>query len=107
MIPVTRCLCRLRRGPRKRQFIKVPLVWADRLGQARSAATFKVAHRLLLLHFRDRGRPVRLGSLALGPAGVSRPQKRRALIQLEKLGLVHVERQPRRSPIVTVILDPE
>jgi hypothetical protein len=32
---------------RKYQFIKVPLTWADLLGSAKYAATFKVAHRLL------------------------------------------------------------
>ena len=92
---------------RKRQFIKVPLVWFDRLGSTRSAATIKVALRLLQLHFRDRGRPIRLGNLALGLADVTPKQKNRALVRLEKLGLVRVERHPRRSPIVTVILEPE
>jgi hypothetical protein len=95
-----------RAARRERQFIKVPLVWFDRLEATNSAATLKVALRLLQLHFRDRGRPARLGNLALGLAGVSRKQKCRALVELEGLGLVHVERSPRRSPIVTVILKP-
>lgn len=90
---------------RKRQFIKVPMVWYDRLGRTRSVATVKVALRLLQLHFRDRGRPVQLGNLALGLVDVSRSQKHRALIELEQRGLVRVERRPRKSPIVTVILE--
>ena len=95
------------RPRRKQQFIRVPLVWFDRLEVTNSAATLKVALRLLQLHFRDRGRPVQLGNLALRLACVSRKQKHRALVELAGLGLVHVERRPRRSPIVTVILEPE
>jgi hypothetical protein len=94
-----------RAARRKLQFIKMPLVWFDRLGSARNTATFKVALRLLQLHFRDRGRPVQLGNLALGLIEVSRKQKHRALMELERLGLVRIERRPRKSPIVTTILD--
>jgi hypothetical protein len=96
-----------RAARRKRQFIKVPLVWADRLGAVRRVATFKVALRLLRLHFRDHGQPVRLGNLALVLDNVSRRQKGLALAELERLGLVHVERRPRASPVVTAIVDPE
>jgi hypothetical protein len=96
-----------RAARRKRQFIKVPQVWFHRLEATNSAATLKVALRLLQLHFRDHGRPAQLGNLALRLAGVSRMQKRRALVELEGLGLVHVKRRPRRAPIVTAILEPD
>jgi hypothetical protein len=95
-----------RAARRKRQFIKVPQVWFDRF-EGLNGATQRVALRLLQLHFRDHGRPVRLGNLVLGLAGVSRMQKHRALVELEGLGLVHVERKPRKSPVATVILEPE
>jgi hypothetical protein len=96
-----------RAARRKQQFIKVPLAWFDRFGVINSAATLKVALHLLQLHFRDRGRPARLGNLALRLSGVSRAKKRRALVELERLGLISVERRPRKSPIVTVILERE
>jgi hypothetical protein len=94
-----------RAARRKRQFIKLPLVWYDQFKGIKNAATLMVALRLLQLHFRDRGRPIRLGNLALGLVDVSRSQKHRALIELERRGLVRVERRPRKSPIVTVILE--
>lgn len=91
---------------RKHQFIKVPLVWADRLGTARYAATLKVAHHLLRDHFRGGGRPVPLANVALARSGVSRHQKWRALRELERLGLVRIESRARKSPIVAVIVEP-
>lgn len=91
---------------RSQQFIKVPIAWADRLATARYAATLKVAHRLLYEHWRGGGRPVQLANVALARNGVSRYQKRRALWELESLGLVQVERRARKSPIVMVIEDP-
>jgi hypothetical protein len=91
---------------RKTQFVKVPLVWADRLGSARYAVTFKVAHRLLREHFRSGGQPVQLANAALTRNGVSRHQKWRALRELERLGLVQIESRARKSPIVVVIVDP-
>ena len=94
------------KAPRRRQqFVKVPMAWVERLGAARRVATPKVALRLLWMHFRDRGRPVRLSNLALARDGVPRKQKPRALAELERLGLVGVERRRRKAPIVTIILN--
>jgi hypothetical protein len=64
-----------------------------------------VAIRLLWLHFRDGGGPTVLGNLALRRAGISPKRKRFALSELERLGLVRVKRQARKSPIVTLIMD--
>jgi len=88
---------------RSGQFVAVPMLWVERLAAARSAATLKLAMRLLWMHFRDRARPVRLANAVLAATGVSRGQKWRALTELERLGLVRVERRRRRSPIVTLI----
>jgi hypothetical protein len=93
------------RTVRQKHFIRLPLAWADRLDAARSTATFKVAHRILRLHFLGRGRPVQLGSSMLMQNGISRAQKQRALLELEQLGLVQVRRRLRKSPIVTVLLN--
>jgi len=91
---------------RKYQFVKVPMTWADRLGSAKYAATFKVAHRLLHEHWRGGGLPIQLANVALARNGVSRHQKWRALGELERLGLVRIERRVRKSPIVVVTEDP-
>ena len=90
---------------RKRSFIKVPCEWEFRLSAATRAATYKVAMRLLWLHFRNGGSPTVLGNLVLRQAGISSKRKRYALSELERLGLVHVKRQARKSPIVTLVMD--
>jgi hypothetical protein len=89
---------------RRRHFIKVPWAWVERLAKARYTATYRVALHLLYQHWKQKGGPVKLpnGMLVLG--GVSRWQKWRALGDLERLGLINVERRTRKSPLVTLIV---
>ena len=93
--------------PRRRRgrFVAVPMAWVDRLATAKQTATSKVALRLLAMKWRS-GLTVKLANAALAEAGVTRKQKRGALLELERLGLVKVERRPRKSPRVTMILEP-
>jgi hypothetical protein len=93
--------------PRKGHFIKLPLEWVYRLDTARCVATSKVAHHLLHRSFKDRRQTIRLASGVLALKGVSRDQKWRALAELEVLGLISVERRPRKSPIVTLLYPAE
>jgi hypothetical protein len=92
---------------RKGHFVKVPLEWMERLNSAHCVATAKVALHLLHQSFKDRRQAVRLASGVLALKGVSRDQKWRALAELEVLGLISVERRPRKSPIITLLYPAE
>ena len=83
-----------------REFTIVPRSWSDRLKGARLATTYKLAVYLLYHHWKT-GNPIALTNVALAGTGVTRRSKWRALCELERLGLVEVERRARRSPRVT------
>jgi hypothetical protein len=93
---------RLRKGRANTAFVMVPLAWVERLAKAPTVATVTVAHRLLHLSWKAEGRPVLLGNVALQQLGIDRFKKRRALKALERMGLISVERHPRKSPRVTL-----
>jgi hypothetical protein len=89
----------------QRKFVRFPWVWVDRLKATRHAAVYRVAFFLIYEHWRTGGRPVRLPNAMLAEMGVTRMQKSRALDELEQLGLIKVERSPRKSPTVTPLID--
>jgi hypothetical protein len=93
---------RTRRGSRD-QFIIVPMAWKNRLAAAVHVSTFKLALHLLYQHWKNDGAAIKLSNVALANDGISRWQKWRALEELEKLGLVAIERQCRRSPMVQIV----
>ena len=86
---------------RKGRFIRVPLAWGERLAEARYIATYRVALHVLYRHWRGGGEPFPLTNSAI--KRVSRGQKGRALEELERLGLVAVERHKRKAPRITVL----
>jgi hypothetical protein len=93
--------------PRKIQkrldhFVKVPWTWIERLKGA-DGQTYRVALCLLYLHWKGNGAPIKLASGMLTMDGVPRETKRRALQDLERRGLVTVERRPRTSPLVRLL----
>jgi hypothetical protein len=90
---------------RQNQFVRFPLSWVDRLRAAHHTATYRVALHLLFQCWKSNTRTVSLSNMALTAAGVSRGQKWRALVELERLGLILVGRHPRKSPTITVLLD--
>jgi hypothetical protein len=92
-----------KRNRHKDQFIIVPMAWKDRLKDAVHASTFKLAHHLLYEDWKTEGAPIRLSNTALAKAGITRWAKWRALGELEKLGLVVVERKAGRSPVAKVV----
>lgn len=83
-------------------FVKVPGAWVEKLAQARYVVTYRVALHLLYQHWKGRGRPILLANGQLKMGGVSRGTKWRGLRELERLGLISIERRPRKSPIITV-----
>jgi hypothetical protein len=90
-----------KRGRGREQFIIVPMTWKDCLTKAVHASTFKLALHLLYQHWKTDGAAIKLSNTTLD--GMSGKQKWRGLRELEKLGLVAVERRKRRSPLVRVV----
>ena len=86
----------------RRHFVKVPGIWAERLARARYIVSYRVALHLLYRHWKAGGRSFSLANGSLKTEGVARGTKWRALRELERLGLITVERRPRKSPVITV-----
>jgi hypothetical protein len=91
---------------KSRSFILVPRAWVERLRKTHSVATYRVAHHLLYRHFREKGRSFPLGNGALLEERVDRFAKWRALEELEELGLISINRRPRKSPQILVHKSP-
>jgi hypothetical protein len=87
---------------RRRHFAMVPLTWFERLERA-SGSTILVAWGLLYLHWKGNGGPVKLSNDKIALGGVSRFSKWRALANLERRGLITIERRPRRSPLIRLL----
>jgi hypothetical protein len=88
---------------RRQHFIALPWMWFERLKGAHGQ-TYRVALYLLYLHWKGGGTPIKLTNGMLRIDGVSRYSKWRAVNSLERLGLVEVERRPRRSPLIRLLL---
>jgi hypothetical protein len=86
---------------RRLHWVKFPLTWCAQMKGA-TGQTYRVAIFLLYLHWKGKGEPIKLANGMLKEDGVSRHAKRRALIDLERRGLVSVEWRPKKSPIVTL-----
>jgi hypothetical protein len=83
-------------------FVKVPLWWITAAAKhARSPATL-VMVELLRASWKARSSTFSLPNSRLAKLGVSREIKRRVLRDLERSGLITVERRPSKSPIVTL-----
>ena len=103
VLPTTAKAREAARRRRQNQFVMVPLEWKIRLGGAHSVYTFKVALELLYRHWKSGGKPVLLPNVGID--GVPRGTKWRALGELESLGLITIERRPKKSPRITIILN--
>jgi hypothetical protein len=101
---VTPTIARLTAKRRRRQkFIMVPWPWFERLKPSRRGSTYRVAMFLLHLHWRNGGQPIKLSNVVLEEVGIGRRSKWNAIRELEQLGLIQVERQHRRSPVITLV----
>jgi hypothetical protein len=86
-----------------REFVRLTREQFDRLAKAKCFGTERVFLHLLFLTWRSPDKPVVLANAELAAKGVDRHAKRRALLELEALGLIRVEWRPKKSPIVTVL----
>jgi hypothetical protein len=88
---------------RRRQFVRVPMEWFEKLGGA-PGQTFFIAVYVLYMDWKSLGKPFPLANGMLKFDGVGRHAKYKALRELERRGLVTVEWRRRRSPIVRRIV---
>ena len=87
---------------RRKHFVRVPWHWFETLSGA-TGQTWQLALHLLYLHWKDNGEPIKLANGMLKMDGIDRHAKSRGLSELERRGLITVERQPRKSPIVKLL----
>jgi hypothetical protein len=87
----------------RQHFVKVPWTWIERLATARYISTYRVALHVLY-HYWKTSKPFVLPNGNLSMEGVERRAKWRGLRELERLGLVSIERRRRKSPLITVLL---
>jgi hypothetical protein len=85
----------------QRFYTLVPREWELRLLDAKCVGTYRLAHELLYRHWHGKGKPVTLSGKMAKAVKLPARSKSRALAELERLGLVSVDRKPRRSPRVT------
>jgi hypothetical protein len=85
-------------------FVKVPLWWAKRMAAVTHTKRALVGIVLLHTAWKTKCATFPLPNGQLANLGVSRQTKRRALADLERAGLITVERPLRKTPIVTLVL---
>jgi hypothetical protein len=88
---------------RQRHWVKVPWFWVEGLSGCTNKTCLLALH-ILYLNWKCKGGPIKLPNGMLKIGGISRQSKWRGLVELEKVGLVTIERRPNRSPIVRVNL---
>jgi hypothetical protein len=87
---------------RREHFVKMPWTWVERLANA-SGKTWLLAACLRYRYWQTKGGPIKLANGMLQIDGISRRTKWRALGELERLGLIAVERRNSRSPIIRLL----
>jgi hypothetical protein len=85
-------------------FVKVPLWWIAQATKATNTGKALVCIELLYAAWKAKRLTFPLPNGRLAKLGVSRYAKQRALRDLERAGLITVERPLRRTPIVTLVL---
>jgi hypothetical protein len=94
--------CKLEK--RRKHFVQVPWQWVEALSGA-TGQTWHLAVQLLYLHWKGSGAPIKVANGMLEMDGIHRKAKTRGLFDLERRGLLaFVERGPKKTPVVRVIL---
>jgi hypothetical protein len=58
---------------------------------------------LMYQWFKNWDRPFQMSTVNFAKNGFSRSAQKRALIELEKVGLISVKREPPKSPVITIL----
>ena len=78
----------------------IPREWELQLLEAKRVSTYRLAIELLYLHWYGKGKPVIVSSKVAKAAKLSVRSKWRAPAELERLDLIEMNRDQRRSPRV-------
>jgi hypothetical protein len=87
----------------QRHYTLVPREWELRLLEAKRISTYRLAIELLYLYWYNKGKPTIVSSNVAKAVKISARSKWQALAELERLGLIEVDRRPRRSPRVVLL----
>jgi hypothetical protein len=87
----------------QRHCTMIPRAWELRLLQAKRISTYRLAIELLYLHWYGKGKPVIVSGKVAEAVKISARSKWEALAELERLGLIEVNRKPRKSPRVVLL----
>jgi len=88
---------------KKDAFVKVPLWWIEQATRATRTPQAMVCIWLLYLSWQAKSATFPLPNDRLAKRGAERRMKTRALANLEKAGLITVERRAGKTPIVTLL----
>ena len=89
--------CKSKRKEWRRNFTLVPRDWELRLLEPNGSAPTSWRLELLYLHWLGKGKPIAVSSTVANAANLSARSKSNALAELERLGLITVDRSVRRS----------
>jgi hypothetical protein len=90
----------------QRMYTLVPREWELRLLEAKRVSTYRLAIELLYLHWHGKGSPITVSGKVAQAAKLSGRSKGNALDELEGLGLIEVDRKPRKAPRVVLLHTP-
>lgn len=85
-------------------FVKVPLWWIAQATKATNTGRALVCVELLYAAWKTKRSTFPLPNSRLAKLGITRETKRRVLRDLERAGLVAVERPSRKTPIITLVV---
>ena len=85
-------------------FVKVPIWWIAAAAKATHSPATVVCVELLHASWKAKSLRFPLPNARLAKLGASREVKRRVLRDLERAGLISVERPARKTPVVTLAL---
>jgi hypothetical protein len=83
-------------------FVKVPLSWIAAAARATNSPRTLVLTELLYVAWKTRRSTFPLPNVSLARLGVSREVKRKVLRDLERAGLIVVDRPNRKTVVVTL-----
>jgi hypothetical protein len=86
----------------RREFVRVPWAWVERLRETKRVSTYRLALVILYEHWRTGGRPIVLSNVGMRSEGLTRQSKWNALEELGGLGLIEIETRPRKSPRIVL-----
>ena len=95
-------IAKTKRKEWQRHCTVIPREWELRLLDAKRVSTYRLAIELLYLHWYGKGNPIAVTGKVAEATRLSDRSKSRALAELERLGLIEIDRSPRKSPRVAL-----